>query len=138
MTRFKMTKIATDQFAILNEAALKDVTIDTSLQFVNHEKGNKIDCKAGFQFSDGQEKAMLLNVTCTFEINKEDWNALAKEDGDVVIPHSLLQFFAVHTIGTARGILHCKTEGTALANIIIPPLNIDGHVKDDLVLRRIK
>lgn len=34
--------------------------------------------------------------------------------------------------GTARGIIHAKSEGTLLAGIILPPINVMELIKNDL------
>ena len=49
---------------------------------------------------------MILAITCEFEIDESDYKKIHK-NGKTVIPKELLEYFAVHTIGTARGILFC-------------------------------
>lgn len=73
-----------------------------------------------------------LAITCEFEIEENDYKNIHKNE-KTIIPKELLEYFAVHTIGTARGILFCKTESTPY-NYIIPPLNISEMIKDDMVI----
>jgi hypothetical protein len=40
----------------------------------------------------------------------------------------------MHTVGTIRGILHCKTEGTPFNALILPPINVSEMVTGDLEL----
>ena len=76
---------------------------------------------------------MILAITCEFEIEENDYKNIHTNE-KTIIPKELLEYFAVHTIGTARGILFCKTESTPYNNIIIPPLNVSEMIKDDMVI----
>ena len=38
------------------------------------------------------------------------------------------------SVGTLRGIIHTKTEGTVLNTIVLPPINLDEIINKDLVL----
>ena len=38
--------------------------------------------------------------------------------------------------GTARGIIHAKSEGTVLSAIILPPINLIEAIKDDLPINQ--
>lgn len=77
---------------------------------------------------------MVLKMTCEFEIQVDDWKTL-RNDKEVVIPKDLLEFFAVHTIGTARGVLFCKTENTQFNYIVIPPINVSEMGISDLTVK---
>ena len=37
-------------------------------------------------------------------------------------------------VGTARGILHAKTEATKFNQFLIPPINVVELIKDDIIL----
>ena len=76
---------------------------------------------------------MVLAINCEFEIHNEDFKELRK-DGKTIIPKALLELFAVHTIGTARGVLFCKTESTQFNNVIIPPINVSELIQSDMVI----
>ena len=52
----------------------------------------------------------------------------------LVILKVMLEHFAVQTVGTARGILHCKTEGSQFNGIILPPVNVTELVTEDMIL----
>jgi hypothetical protein len=38
------------------------------------------------------------------------------------------------TCGTARGILFAKTENTIFANIILPLINLENLIKEDVLI----
>lgn len=134
MTRFRMFGIHIDQFAILADNNPNDVLeMNTEINFKYADNGGKIACYAKFEFSAEQRTLMLLALICEFEIEADDFKLLQKE-GKTTIPKELLELFAVHTIGTARGILFCKTESTQFNNVIIPPVNVSDIIRNDMVI----
>lgn len=134
MTRFRMFGIHLDQFAILADNNPNDVLeMNTEINFKYADNGEKIACCAKFEFSAEQQKLMILALNCEFEIQEDDFKKLQNE-GTTTIPKELLEFFAVHTIGTARGIMFCKTESTQFNNVIIPPINVSDIIRNDMVI----
>ena len=135
MIKFRMFGIHADQFAILSKSApLEDLGLGVNINYKYANKGRIISCSTVFNFLNStQEKIMILAITCEFEIDESDYKKINNND-KTVIPKELLEYFAVHTIGTARGILFCKTESTPYNNIIIPPLNVSEMINDDMVI----
>lgn len=134
MIRFKMFRISTGQFAILStEAPQGEVEISTSMEIRHANDGSAVMVHATFTFSENEKQVMILETTCEFSIHPEDLQTLTKDE-KVVIPKGTIDYFIAQTVGTARGILHCKTEGTPFNGIIIPPMNVTGMFKDDMVI----
>ena len=129
-----MFGIHLDQFAILCEDCKDEVGMNLSLNFKSGDAGKKVACVVAFDFTSESEKVMVLKMTCEFEIQVDDWKTL-RNDKEVVIPKDLLEFFAVHTIGTARGVLFCKTENTQFNYIVIPPINVSEMGISDLTVK---
>lgn len=134
MTKFRMFGIHLDQFAILCEDCKDEVGMNVSLNFKYGDEGKKVACVVAFDFTSESEKVMVLKMTCEFEIQEDDWKTL-RNGKEVVIPKDLLEFFAVHTIGTARGVLFCKTENTQFNYIVIPPINVSEMGISDLTVK---
>lgn len=131
MIRFNMSRIAVNQFAILvDEYPDKDITLSTELSFQYSADTHQISCEIGYRFTTGTDVFLILKSQCEFVIHPDDWAEFMKKDG-VTIPKSVLELLAVHTIGTSRGILFCKTEGTPFNRIMIPPINVAGMMKDE-------
>lgn len=135
MVRFRMFRINVEQFAIISDTLPANLIINTSLGFLYSVEGHKIATDMTFEFNSSSEKAMLLKLKCEFEIHEDDWNSFIKDDL-IIVPKDVLEFFVVHTVGTARGVLHCKTEGTPFNHLILPPMNVTGLVKEDLVIKQ--
>ena len=105
-----------------------------SYRFKYAENDRKVAVEVIFTFLNESVKLMTLQLTCEYEIHEEDYKAFIT-DKVVTIPKDLLEYFVVHTIGMARGVMHCKTEGTPFNGIIIPPINVSGSIKNDLVIQ---
>lgn len=134
-----MENIEIEQFAILGEETPQSGEIDfeTSFGFLYSVETKKIACVFALVYSDTESGAPLLKLVlnCIFAIHPDDWNSMIS-DGYIVIPKNLQEFLAVHTVGTARGILFAKTEKTPFAKLILPPVNvaeiIKGQIKEKL------
>ena len=133
MIRFRMLKINIVQFAILNKEPANSYDIETGAEIKHTKDGSAVAVDMTFSFLNGKDKDMLLQVVCEFGIHPEDLKELTK-DNAITIPKNTLDYFIAQTVGTARGILHCKTEGTPFNGIIIPPMNITNMLKGDMVI----
>ncbi len=131
MIRFNMSKIAINQFAILKDSCQgNDITLSTDLSFQYSAETRQISCEVGYRFTTGEELFLILKSQCDFVIHPEDWATFEKEE-ELCIPKSVIELLAVHTIGTSRGILFCKTEGTPFNTLMIPPINVAGMIRGD-------
>lgn len=130
MVRFRMIKIAVEQFAILADSMPDYETITYSIEFgfkyVAEEQ--RIVCIMDVGFSGDNNKFLVLKTSCEFLVEQEDWNSFVSESG-VNIPQDFLEHIAVHTVGTSRGILFCKTEGSPFNTLILPPVNVKEILK---------
>ncbi len=134
MIRFKMLRIVTEQFAILRDVLpSNDISVDSNIGIKYAENGKNVVIELAISYTSGQEQVMLLKVSCTFAIHEEDWKSLVSE-GKVVVPKNVIDYFLSQTVGTARGILHCKTEGTIFNSLILPSMNVSEILKEDMVI----
>lgn len=132
MIQFRMAKITTGQFAILADRPPQE-NVDGALElaFKCAPAAKRVGVDVSWAYESEGEKILILKTTCEFAIRPEDWDNAVK-DGRVVIPKQLLEIFAAQAVGTTRGILYCKTEGTPFNHLIIPPLNVARLIKSDL------
>lgn len=133
MIEFRMQQIKIEQFAILSENAPAEFKIET-----NFTAGTDVTNRITFmrlRVNYCVEGNILLTLTmiCTFFIDAKSWEQLIKEN-KIVIPRGFLVHMAVHTLGTARGVLFAKSEGTEWQSKILPPINVDNIFKDDLII----
>ena len=78
---------------------------------------------------------MVLELACFFEIASEGWEEM-KKDGRWVVPVDFLRYMGTIVVGTARGVLHTKTEGTVLNACLLPPINVAELVKEDFIVKQ--
>ncbi|MBR3896199.1 MAG: hypothetical protein IKJ42_04160 [Bacteroidaceae bacterium] len=134
MMRFRMFRINVEQFAILVENfPLEKLNIATGLEVKYSLEGKSLAIVMTFNFISEEEKVMLLKLNCEFQIQEDDWNGQIN-DSRIVVPKSFIEYLVVQTVGTARGVLHCKTEGTALNHIILPPMNVSDMINGDMII----
>lgn len=134
MMRFRMFRINVEQFAILVENfPLEKLNIATGLEVKYSLEGKSLAIVMTFNFISEEEKVMLLKLNCEFQIQEDDWNGQIN-DSRIIIPKSFIEYLVVQTVGTARGVLHCKTEGTAFNHIILPPMNVSDMINGDMII----
>ena len=132
--RFRMFRINVEQFAILAEnAQLEKLDIATGLEIKYSLEGKSLAIVMTFNFVSEEEKVMLLNLNCEFQIQEDDWNSQIN-DAKIIFPKNVIEYLVVQTVGTARGVLHCKTEGTAFNHIILPPMNVSDMINGDMIV----
>ena len=135
MVRFRMFKINVEQFAMLVEKMQQDkheVMVETRFQFkVAHD--HKVAPVARFMFTNKEQPTLMLELSCEFDIYPEDWKKMVKND-EVTVSKETLCYLAAQTVGVARGVLYCKTEGTPFNKLILPSINVASMIKEDLTM----
>lgn len=136
MIRFKMQNIKVNQFAILVDSKPEESikwTINFEINFSKEKGLLSMTLKTDIL----TEKSILietLQITCTFAIHQDDYRQMCQGD-NITLPAFLLTHMAVHVVGTARGILFCKNEGTPLADFIMPQINVAEIFKEDVPIK---
>ena len=134
MVQFRMSRISVEQFAILvEEAPQAEIVVDSDVSFGVMPNKQVVAVKFNITFTHEDKKLLVMELHCYFNVRPEDWKKFEKEN-KVVIPKDLLAHFAMHTVGTARGVLYCKTEGTLYNQFIIPPMNVAERIPEDIVI----
>lgn len=136
MIAFKMNRISIEQFAILTQRLPDDnptLNLETNLSFSAAVGAHMIVAKMRFAYLHNDAPLLILELSCQFELEQESWDSLIEEN-KVVIPKDFLAHMAVHTVGTARGILFCKTEQTTFSQFILPPINVAEQITHDFII----
>lgn len=127
-----MSKINLEQFAILKESVPQgEITVGLEVELKQASQVEMVGVGTSFSFESSGERFMVLKVFCEFQINPEDWAGCMSDD-IVTIPKDTMDYLLSQTVGVSRGILHCKTEGTAFNHIVLPPLNVSDIIKEDV------
>jgi hypothetical protein len=131
---FFMNQISVNQFAILGkEVPNEDITMDLSIQFKTDKENRCIAMVLLVKYLKDADLLLMLELLCGFKVKPEDWDACINGD-NLVFPQKFLRHIAVHTVGTARGVLYCKTENTPFNVFILPPINVDKMINQDLIV----
>ena len=130
---FSLVKIRTDQFAIIPGSFKigEAVNLKTGLQFGADKKNKIISVKASFLFEQQAIPFLIIEASCFFKMEPNDWNTFVQET-EVIVPKSIITHFTVLTVGTVRGVLHAKTEGTNFNGFVIPTINVTELVTNDI------
>lgn len=135
MIRFRMFRITVPQFAILEDELIgSGVTYETKFQLKYSLESKSIGVSLYLSsFSEEKKRLAVLEVFCEFSIHPDDWKS-CKDNGVLRISKDDIPAFIAQTIGVARGIYHCRTEGTYLNGYVLPPINAVEMVKEDLII----
>lgn len=132
---YRLSKIETRQFAIFPEAfgSGEAIEVDAELAFAPNADRTDIRSVITLKYMQKERLLMVLELACVFNIAPKSWDEM-KKDGHWVVPVDFLRYMGTITVGTARGVLHTKTEGTVLNTYLLPPINLMELVKEDFVV----
>ena len=130
MIPYKISNIVTKQFAIFPEKFVNGeiVNINTNYNFNLKVDFSQVRCSSVIQFIQKEQLILVLEVVCNFDIAAEGVNFIKNENK---IPVDFLRYMATIVVGTARGIIHSKTEGSVLNSIVLPPINLVDTIQTD-------
>jgi hypothetical protein len=112
----------------------KPISINTGLRFRANKEKNLIGSFVKVQFEQEQKPFLIIEICCHFQIDQKAWEFFKTEDSKVVIPRGFITHLAMLSTGTARGVLHSKTEGTQFNHFHLPIINVAELIKEDLVI----
>jgi hypothetical protein len=132
---YKISKIETKQFAVFadNLNVNSDVEIGTSFGFNVRNDCEQIRCISKFEYLQEDKLIMLLEIVTYFDIAPDGAERI-KEQKSIAV--EFLRYMATIVVGTARGIIHSKTENTIINSIILPPVNLVEAITEDFVLEK--
>tara|TARA_E500000318_G_C3566874_1_gene216067 strand:- start:918 stop:1352 length:435 start_codon:yes stop_codon:yes gene_type:complete len=135
---FALVGLKTLSFAIVEQAHKKtgETSLMTQLGFGVDVDDHTLTCNAKFSFEKKKDQPFLiLEIQGLFEINKKDFlTKITREDNTYLITQDLATHFAVLTVGSARGVLHAKTEGTIYNQYLLPTINVKNIIQEDVIL----
>jgi len=133
---FSLRNISTDQFAIIEESYIEDggkVQIKTDLEFGIIKEDQMLGVFVKINLIQNNKPFLILKSGCHFYIETEAFLACQnKEQNKIVFPQGFISHLALLAVGTARGILHAKTESTPLNRYFLPTVNLSEMIISDL------
>lgn len=137
---FALTGLRTISFAPIDSAYKKtgDTNLLSGISFGIDIDDHTITCTVEFAFEKKKGQPFLvLKVQGQFEIDKNDFSNKVKQNNDsYLVTQGLATHFAVLTVGSARGILHAKTEGTIYNQYLLPTIDIKQMIHEDIIFTK--
>ncbi|MCF6347168.1 MAG: hypothetical protein L3J20_02555 [Flavobacteriaceae bacterium] len=130
---FKLSKINTDQFAIIEDAydnENDEFRLGINLGFGVDSENAAILSLVKIKFEQNNTPFLIIEVSCEFDIVSEFWKEFDNEE-IIKIPKGFMAYLAMITVGTTRGILHSKTDNTKFNEFILPTLNVSEMITED-------
>lgn len=133
--RFVISKIEEEKFFITdnfpeNRDSLK---LSTGIVFNFNVADHVIAPTITFVYKNDENVLFELTARCEFTLDTESWEAF-KDTKGTLIPVSFLQYLAFNAISTIRGIVFCRTRNTPLADFVIPMINVENIVKENILI----
>jgi len=135
---FLLEGIKTEQFAIFKEnyTLNEDIGLNTEFEFKLDQNNKKIGVFVSFEFLQNAKTFIKIVTSCHFKINDASWiNFIDKKESDnqFIISKGFITHLAMISVGTTRGILYAKTEGTDFVKFIIPTINLSELILEDAI-----
>ena len=124
---FQLLGIRTEQFALVDQEfdTGKDLNVTVNFNVAKDDDQKIVSVLFLAKFLDDDKIIMIIECSCHFSIDDVSWNQFKENDSTaLIIPQGFITHLALITVGTARGILHAKTEGTKFNGHILPTLNL--------------
>lgn len=136
---FGLRGITTEQFALLEDNFSPDgetqfeINIGFGMDRERHSIAPFLKCS----FSQNNKRFLILEVACHFFIVEENWNEYFQpEKQSLLLPANFARHLAMITIGTTRGVLHAKTEKTEFSKFIVPTINLEEIITEDVEIKK--
>ncbi len=129
-------KVSTEQFAIIEEDFNDKgkIRLKTSLRYAADDRQKYVAVFTSFIFDSNTKPFLIVEASCHFQIKDSAWiEMFNSETNTLVVPKGFMCHLAMLTIGTSRGILHAKTEGTCFNKYLLPTINVTQIIKEDAI-----
>ncbi len=134
---FKLHTIKTEQFAIIEDIynGPDSVQLESNYRFGSNVTEKLVAVLVNYKFKTTKGVFLTIEVSCMFGIKPDSWDSIYNvEKLELILPKAIATHLLVLTIGTARGVLHAKTENTPYNRFLLPTLNVSESIKEDVAI----
>ena len=133
---YRIVQVAIEDFKMqprqLNEK--DELGINSSYSFQANFELQCVRCLSSFVFTKDDEKLIELLLSCVFAIEASTFESLYDESKQhLTVEAYFCRYMATIAVGAARGVIAAKTEGTPLAEVVLPPINLMEAIENDSV-----
>jgi len=100
------------------------------LEFGVNQEHKILSVAVTFTFENAKKVFIKIEVRCDFIVSEATWKSF-NQSSELVFPKGFIRHLSMLSVGTARGVLHAKTEGTAFNTFILPTINVEELVEED-------
>lgn len=132
--KFRIQRIETLQFAILQEEVSREkLAYSTNFGYGIDPESCFVRSSFRYEMLCEDKSCLIIEVAIDFEIEKDCFEKHFKKDGKLLIEKKFASHIAVVVVGTARGILHEKTNGKSINSFPIPTINVSNKITEDIL-----
>lgn len=131
--KFRIQRIETLQFAKLNEEIVED-KLSYAVTFGFGINPELFLTRAIFKYElvSKSISSAVIEVAVDFDIDPDCFESQFKKDDKLFIRKDFAVHLAVITVGTTRGVFHEKTKDSVLNKFVIPTIDVESNIKDDI------
>lgn len=133
---FRLKGIKTEEFAVI-EGSYKEgerIGIRQQLSFGYNPEKNEVVVSPRYEYHQSAP-FMIISISCVFNIHLLSWGKWFDEKSKkLVIPKQVALHLTTLAVGTTRGVLHSKTEGTIFNRFFLPTWNLTEAIIEDCVI----
>jgi hypothetical protein len=132
---FLFTGIEVRQFALFEDQSVieEKLTVKSNFGFTCSQESHLIQCIFKYTFQSENAMLIVLEVVVDFDVEPTHFETKLKTKEGIIIPQSFATHIAMATVGTARGILYSRTEGSSLNKYIMPGINVADAIESDII-----
>ncbi len=135
---FNLSKVVAerfDAFEQLFDENQDDIIVDTALNTGFNPQTQELAFSIEVQFQQGKNVFIIAQLTHYYYFENELVNKLYLNQGSITLQKDFARHLIVLTIGSLRGYLIAKLEGTRLSLLHLPLIEIKKLLDEDLVVR---
>ncbi|MVT09690.1 hypothetical protein [Chitinophaga tropicalis] len=132
---FILKGINTEEFALIEEAynQFEQSGCQFSIKFGSLPNKRIIAVIVRFTFDQKKTPFLILELGCQFEVESQSWEDISARN-NVVLPVDFARHLASISLGVARGVLHAKTESSVLNQFMVPAIDLQSIIKEELTI----
>ena len=135
--QFKFVKLITQEFALVENNFVQGEEINVAANLHWGADGNKhiIGVASKFLFEIKKQAFIIIKVEGQFHIEDVTWDRIYQEENNkLILDKSFMAHLAMLVVGSTRGVLHSKLENTPFNQMILPTINVQSMIKEDVII----
>ena len=132
--RYYLKDIDESQFAVLPDNFKEGVelTVEAMIHVAATTEGTDLKCDSRLELKQGENLILITEITCKYGLTKDSWEDV--DETKKKLPLGFIRHIASLSIGTQRGIILGRTKDTSLHKVLLPPISLEGVIKEDYIL----